>query len=239
MVILPAIDIKNGQCVRLYKGDFGTAERVSEDPIKTAESFKAKGAQWLHIVDLDGALEGKPVNSDIIASVIRSTGLFVEIGGGIRSMDDIDFYINLGASRVILGSSAIDKPDLIKQAVREYGDKIAVGIDAKNGKVSGNAWLLDTEIDYIDHARRMDQLGVQYIIFTDISKDGTLSGPNLDQLKKLNTAVSCNIIASGGITNINDIRKLLNLNVYGAICGKSIYKGTLSLEEAIEIAEKR
>lgn len=239
MVILPAIDIKNGQCVRLIKGDFDTVERVSDDPIETAKSFKAKGASWLHMVDLDGALNGKPTNSDIIASVIKQTGLKVQVGGGIRSMEDIDFYINLGAARVILGSSAISKTDLIEQAVQKHGEKIAVGVDAKNGKVSANAWLSDTDIDFIDHAKRMEQFGIQYIIFTDISKDGTLSGPNLDQLNKLITAVSCNIIASGGITNIDDMRALLDLNVYGAICGKSIYKGTLSLEEAIKIAEKR
>lgn len=239
MIILPAIDIKNGQCVRLFKGDFDTVERVSDDPLQTAKSFESQGAKWLHMVDLDGALQGRRVNTDIITSIINSTTLKVQVGGGIRSMDDIDFYIDKGVSRVILGSSALSQPDLIQQAVEKYSDKIAVGIDAKHRKVSGNAWLSDTNVDFIDHARRMEQLGVKCIIFTDISKDGTLAGPNLNQLNEINTAVSCDIIASGGISNIKDISALLELNLYGAICGKSIYKGTLDLKEAIKIAEKR
>jgi len=233
MIILPAIDIKNGQCVRLTKGDFATVEKVAEDPLTTALGFQEDGAQWLHMVDLDGAKEGSLKNSDVFLKVVQNTGLKVELGGGIRTMESIDYYMQQGISRVIIGSAAITNQELVKSAVKKYGDGVAVGIDARNGRVSGDGWLTDSNITYLELAKSMEAVGVKCIIFTDISKDGTLSGPNLEQLFQINEAVSCDIIASGGIHIMKDIIALKEMGLYGAICGKSIYKGTLSLEEAI------
>lgn len=233
MIILPAIDIKDGQCVRLTKGDFATAEKVAEDPLKTARAFQEAGAGWIHMVDLDGAKEGSLKNSGVFLQVARNTGLKVELGGGVRTMESIDYYLAQGISRVIIGSAAISDPDLVRAAVKKYGERIAVGIDARNGMVSGGGWLVDSDITYLDLAKKMEDAGVKCIIFTDISRDGTLSGPNLEQLGKINEAVSCDIIASGGIHTIKDIIDLKQMGLYGAICGKSLYKGTLSLEEAV------
>jgi phosphoribosylformimino-5-aminoimidazole carboxamide ribotide isomerase len=238
MIILPAIDIKDGQCVRLTKGDFATVEKVAEDPMETALRFHSAGADWIHMVDLDGAKEGSLKNSDVFLGVAQKSGLKVEIGGGIRSMESIDYYLSEGIARVILGSAAISNPELVKEAANRYGDRIAVGIDARNGMVSADGWLKDSDIDYIDLAQRMEDIGIKYIIFTDISKDGTLSGPNLEQLSRINEAVSCEIIASGGIHTLEDIKALKEMRLYGAICGKSIYKGTLSLREAVDCCKE-
>lgn len=233
MIILPAIDIKDGQCVRLTKGDFATVEKVAEDPLETALAFQEAGAEWIHMVDLDGAKEGSLKNSPVFLEVARKTGLKVELGGGIRTLESIDYYMEQGISRVIIGSAAISNPELVRTAVEKYRDRIAVGIDARNGMVSGDGWLTDSEITYLDLAKKMESIGVKCIIFTDISRDGTLTGPNLEQLSRINEAVSCDIIASGGIHTMKDIIALKEMGLYGAICGKSIYKGTLSLEEAI------
>lgn len=233
MIILPAIDIKDGQCVRLTKGDFATVEKVAEDPLKTARAFEEAGAEWIHMVDLDGAKEGSLRNSGVFLNVVQNTGLKVELGGGIRTLKSIDYYMDQGISRVIIGSAAISDPGLVKAAVKKYGERVAVGIDARNGMASGGGWLNDSGINYLDLAKSMEDIGVRYIIYTDISKDGTLSGPNLEQLGKINEAVSCYIIASGGIHTMKDIIDLKAMGLYGAICGKSIYKGTLSLIEAI------
>ena len=233
MIILPAIDIKDGQCVRLTKGDFATAEKVAEDPLAAALSFREAGAEWVHMVDLDGAKEGSLKNSEAFIRVARSAGLKVELGGGIRTLESIEYYLNHGISRVIIGSAAISNPEMVKTAVERYGDQIAVGIDARNGMVSGDGWLSDSGIDYLSLARDMEAIGVKYIIFTDISKDGTLSGPNLGQLRRIRETVKCNIIASGGIHTMKDIIDLKEMELYGAICGKSVYKGTLSLKEAV------
>lgn len=237
MIILPAIDISGRQCVRLTKGDFATVEKVAHDPLETALGFEREGAEWIHMVDLDGAKEGSLINQDIFLQIARETGLKVELGGGIRNMESIEYYIENGISRVILGSAAINHPKLVKEAVLKYGERIAVGIDARNEMVSADGWLSDSTIHYIDLAKEMESIGVQYIIYTDISKDGTLSGPNLIQLDRINQAVGCNIIASGGIHNIKDIETLEEMGLYGAICGKSIYKGTLSLKEAIALVK--
>ena len=234
MVILPAIDIKNGECVRLYQGEMSSAEKVAGDPLETAKAFKAADAQWIHMVDLDGAIQGSRANSEIFINIAKNSGLFVELGGGIRQMEDVDFYLQNGISRIVLGSAAISNPSLVESAVKKYGEKIAVGIDAKNGKVATEGWTEVSNLDYIDLACQMGELGVEYIIYTDINRDGMLSGPNIEQLQAINKAVGCNIIASGGITNIDDI-KLLKINgLYAAICGRSIYKGTLNLNEAIK-----
>ena len=235
MLIFPAIDIIDGKPVRLYKGDFATAQQVADDIITTAHSFVDAGATWIHMVDLDGSLKKERVNHRAIVDVANQTSLKVEIGGGIRKMEDIDFYANNGISRVILGSVALKNPALVKEAVKEFGSLIAVGIDAKNGFVATEGWTEGSDTHFIDLAKQMESMGVDTIIYTDISKDGTLSGPNVEHLVELNNAVSCNITASGGVTNINDIITLRDNGLYGAICGKSIYQGTLDLVKAIEV----
>ncbi|HNX64365.1 MAG TPA: 1-(5-phosphoribosyl)-5-[(5-phosphoribosylamino)methylideneamino]imidazole-4-carboxamide isomerase [Oscillospiraceae bacterium] len=238
MIILPAIDIKDGNCVRLFKGDFSTVEKVAENYMETALSFEKCGAGWIHMVDLDGAKNAEPVNNEIFIDVAKNTSLKVELGGGIRSLDTVEYYLKNGISRVILGSIAVKNPEIVKDAVKNFGDRIAVGIDAIDGMAAAEGWLDKSEINYIDLAAEMVKVGVKYIIFTDISKDGTLSGPNLEQLEKLNKAVNADIIASGGIHTINDIIACKALGLYGTICGKSIYKGTIDLREAVEIAER-
>lgn len=238
MILLPAIDIKDGNCVRLKKGDYATAHKVADSPYEAAAGFRAAGAAWMHMVDLDGAKDAKLINADLIADVAQSSGLHVEVGGGIRSMEAADYYLSRGIDRVILGSAAVKDPQLVADAVRHYGDKIAVGIDAKNGMVQAEGWLDSSEIPFPELAKRMEDVGVQTIIFTDISRDGMLTGPNLRQLNELKQAVSCNIIASGGVAVLKDIIDLAELALYGAICGKAIYSGTLDLRQAIDVTGK-
>ena len=235
MIIFPAIDIIGGKPVRLYKGDFATAQQVAEDALETAIEFERAGAEWIHMVDLDGSLQKKPVNVKTFTDVAVKTKLKVEIGGGIRTMQDMDFYVNKGINRIILGSVALKNPGLVKDAVREFGDRIAVGIDAKNGFAAAEGWTESSDIYFTELAKQMEAIGIKTIIYTDISKDGTLSGPNIEQLAEINKAVSCNITASGGVTNLNDIVALKKEKLYGAICGKSIYNGTLDLKKAIEV----
>lgn len=237
MIILPAIDIKDGQCVRLVQGDFAQKTVVNDDPLTQAATFQQGGASYLHIVDLDGALEGRAVNRDLIATIKQSTHLPIEVGGGIRTLKQIDDYLNVGIDRVIIGSAALTNPELVKEAVAIYGDKIAVGIDAKNGQVAISGWLDVSTTDFITFAKEMDKLGVQTLIYTDISKDGTLAGPNVDHYKKLLSAVECNIIASGGVSNKKDLLELKELGVTGAIVGKAYYNGNISLEEMREVTE--
>lgn len=237
MIILPAIDVKDGTCVRLLKGDYATAHKVAEDAVKTAFSFQNAGAKWIHLVDLDGAKAAAPVNSQTFFDIQNTCELKIEVGGGIRNMETVDFYLEHGISRVILGSAAIHNPKFVHQAVNQYREQIAVGIDARDGKVAADGWTSTSEIDYIDMAKRMESIGVKYIIFTDISRDGTLSGPNLGMLDKINHEVSCHIIASGGVSSAKDIINLDALGVYGAICGKALYTGDLDLSTAITISK--
>lgn len=233
MIILPAIDIKDGNCVRLVRGDYGTAHKVAEDYMQTAKSFIEAGAEWIHMVDLDGAKDAKPVNTDIFLDVAKNTSLKVEVGGGIRTMETMEYYLSGGVSRVILGSVALKNPALVEEAVKAYGERVAVGIDAMNGFVAVEGWLDASTVDYIALAKEMEKMGVKTIIFTDISKDGTLSGVNQEQLAALHDAVGCNIIASGGVHTMEDIRACRKMGLYGTICGKSLYQGTLSLAEAV------
>lgn len=235
MILLPAIDLIDGECVRLIQGDYNTARRVAEDAVETARSFREAGAQWLHVVDLNGAKAAKPVNAKLMMRILKETGLWLEVGGGIRDMETIQSYLENGISRVILGTAAVSHPELVVSAVKRYGERIAVGIDARDGMVAQNGWTETSSIDPLNLARRMERVGVKYLIFTDISRDGTLSGPNLSMLKQLQNGVSCRIIASGGISSLKDISDLAGLNLYGAICGKSIYAGTLDLKDAVTL----
>ena len=236
MILLPAIDLLDGQCVRLRRGDFDTAHRVAADPLETARSFEQAGAAWIHMVDLDGARTGSAQNQEIILRIARETSLLVEAGGGIRDMDTVAYYLQNGVSRVVLGSAALENPQLVKKAVEQYGSRVAVGIDAKNGMVATEGWLEKSDVSYLDLGLAMEDAGVKTIIFTDISRDGTLTGVNTEQLGRLNETVSCNIIASGGVSSIKDIEDCLELNLYGCICGKALYTGALNLEEAVRKA---
>ncbi len=238
MILLPAIDLKDGTPVRLVQGDFSTAGQVADNAVDTARRFAKAGAKYLHMVDLDGAKQGETCNRDVILEVAKNTPARIELGGGIRSLETIEDYLSNGIQRVILGSAAIKNPELVRTAVTEYGDRIIVGIDAKNEMVAAEGWLDSSKVHYLDLAAEMESIGVKHIVFTDISRDGTLTGPNTDQLQRLANRVSCNIIASGGVKDLGHIRTLRKMGMYGAICGKSVYSGTLPLEEALAEAHQ-
>lgn len=238
MIILPAIDLHQGQCVRLFQGDYSTAHVVADSPLATARSFREQGAHWMHMVDLDGAKSGKPQNAELIFDVAGNVDIHVEVGGGIRDIATVEFYLEHGISRVILGSAALRDPEFVKEAVKKYGKKIAVGIDALGGKAAAEGWTEKSETDYIELAKRMESFGVEFIICTDIQQDGMMNGPNLEMLDKLNRAVGCNIIASGGVSSLFDLINLYDLGLYGAIAGKSIYTGALDLRKAITACQQ-
>ncbi len=238
MILLPAIDLHQGQCVRLLRGDYATAHKVADSPLDTAAGFQGQGARWMHMVDLDGAKAGMPQNAGIVCQVARQVGIHVEVGGGIRDMATVEHYLEQGVSRVILGSAALQNPAFVKEAVGRYGGQVAVGIDALGGKAAAQGWTERSQVDYIELAKEMEQLGVEFIICTDIQQDGTLAGPNLDMLDKLNRAVGCNIIASGGVSSLQDILALRALGLYGAIAGKALYAGALDLAEAITACQQ-
>ena len=237
MKVLPAIDLKGGQCVRLQKGDYGTAQKVAEDAVETAKGFLAAGARLIHMVDLDGAKSGSRANYDVVRRVIDCTSAAVELGGGIRSMEDLRHVLSLGISRAVIGSAAVRNPAFVREACAVFGDKVAVGIDARGGTVRTEGWLHDSGEEYLAFARRMVGYGVQTIIFTDIEKDGMLEGPNFEQLSALRDAVSCTIVASGGVSTLEDVRRLPALGIDEAIAGKAVYTGALDLAAAIREAE--
>ena len=238
MIILPAIDLIGGQCVRLYQGDYAQKEVVAASVEDTIQAFTQAGAEWIHMVDLDGAKSGKKENADVIVSMVQKTSANIEVGGGIRTMEDISFYLEHGIKRVILGTAAINNPELLQEALEKYGDKIAVGMDCKDGYACASGWIEKSDLFYIDFAKRLADIGVKNIIFTDISKDGTMNGPNLEMLKNLKNSSNADITASGGIKNIEHIRQLKDLDVYGAITGKAMYAGTLNLQEAIQLCRE-
>lgn len=237
MIVIPAIDIINGKAVRLYQGDYNKKTQVAEDILKTAKSFEEAGAKYVHLVDLDGAKKGEIVNGNIIIKVASSLNIPVEVGGGIRNYEAAKYLINNGVSRVILGTSAIEDEELMTKLIEEFGDKIAVGIDCKDGYLCGRGWLEESSLYYTDFAKRLEKMGVKNIIVTDISKDGTLDGPNIEMLSKLREEVAMNITASGGIRDMNNIKQLNSMNIYACITGKAIYSNTLSLKEAIDFTE--
>ena len=236
MIIFPAIDIKDETCVRLYKGAMESAEKVAESYLDTALAFKQAGSTWIHMVDLNGACEGVRKNTHIFTDVAEHAGLKVEVGGGIRTMEDVAFYLERGIARVVIGSAAVKNPALVREACSRYGDRIAVGVDARNGLVATEGWVETSEVSYLTLAKEMEQAGVKTIIFTDIAADGMLSGPSYDQLAQLQKAVSCRIVASGGVTTLDDVKRLRDMGLYGAIIGKAYYAGTLDLEQAVKEA---
>lgn len=238
MILLPAIDLLGGRCVRLRRGDFLSAHQVADDPLQTAQCFYQSGARWIHLVDLDGATTGQAQNAPVVHAIAQNTSLKVEVGGGIRDMNAIETYLAMGVSRVILGSAALQNPDLVKKAVRAFGDKIAVGIDAKKGFVCAGGWLESSQVDYLELAKAMEDAGVRTMIFTDIDKDGMEKGPNLGQLEAFRKAVSCQIVASGGIRSLEDLEALDRMGIPAAILGKALYSGSLDLSQAVQWANR-
>lgn len=236
MIILPAIDLLGRKAVRLLKGDYNQVTVYSDSPLEVAEKFKSLGATHIHMVDLDGAKYGTAPNMDIVAEVAEKTGLFIEIGGGIRNMETVKKYIDAGISRVILGTAAICDEDFLKEAVKAYGEKIAVGADVKDGKIAVKGWLEQSDVTLDEFFLKMQDLGVKDIICTDISRDGAMRGTNLELYRELSEKYSLDITASGGVSSIEDVKRLREMNLYGAIIGKAYYTGAVDLKEAIEVA---
>ena len=236
MLIFPAIDLLEGQAVRLLKGDYTQKTVYSDDPVQVAKDFKAQGATCIHIVDLEGAKDGTTPNLPIVCAIKEQTNLFCEIGGGIRSMDVIRRYMDAGIDRVILGTAAVADKKLLQQAVAEYGEKIAVGVDIKDGKVAVKGWLVDSGLDAFDFCREMVAIGIKTLICTDISKDGAMQGTNRELYRELAKDFSVQITASGGVSTIDDVKALRAMDLYGAIIGKAYYIKAIDLAEAIEVA---
>lgn len=237
MLIFPAVDLYEGEAVRLYKGDYNQKTVYSNDPVSVALDFKKKGASAIHLVDLEGAKNGDTPNFDTVCRIKAESGLFAEIGGGIRDMDTIDRYIGAGLDRVILGTAAVTSEGFVEEAVAKYKEKIAVGIDIKDGAVAIKGWTQSSGIDAFDFCEKMAKIGVDTIICTDISKDGAMIGTNRELYRELSEKFSMNITASGGVSSIDDVSALTRLGLYGAIIGKAYYTGDIDLAEAIEVAK--
>jgi phosphoribosylformimino-5-aminoimidazole carboxamide ribotide isomerase len=233
MIIFPAIDIKGGKCVRLTQGDYGK-EEIYGDPVEMAKQWMNKGAETLHIVDLDGALEGESKNLHVIKEIVKNVSIPVQVGGGIRSIQAIETLVKAGVTRTIIGTSAVNNKAFVQEAVLTFGPAIAVSIDAKNGYVATEGWTKISEKKALDFAKELTSVGVETIIYTDIAKDGMLSGPNFSEIKLIDDEIKANVIASGGVTTKEDIDKLKDLNVYGAIVGKALYTGAIELEEILK-----
>lgn len=233
MNILPAIDIKDGQAVRLFKGDFNQQTVVNPDVLGQARIFADAGIEFIHVVDLDGALDGKATNRDLIAALKVATGLGVEVGGGIRTLEQIQDYLNVGIDRVIIGSMAVKNPSFVKEAIEKFGaEKIVVGIDAKDGFVATEGWLETSDVDYLSLAKEMEKIGVNLFVYTDVDRDGTLTEPNFDHYERLVAELTtAKVIASGGIAQLSDLNKLAEMGVAGTIVGKAYYNGNISLDE--------
>ena len=236
MRIYPAIDIKDGKCVRLLRGSFDDVTVYGDDPAEMAKRWESEGGEYIHVVDLDGALKGHGVNAEAIRRICESVSVPVQTGGGIRTMEDIEAKLSCGISRVIIGTKAVSDPEFIKNAVAKYGNKIAIGIDAKDGKVAIEGWEKTTEFGAVEFAKKMAELGVKTIIYTDIATDGTLAGPNVEAMKEMASHVDVDVIASGGIGNMDHIMSLAGTGVEGVIVGRALYTGGVELAAAVEAA---
>ena len=239
MLIFPAIDLIEGKAVRLYKGDYEQMTVYSGRPWEIASDFVDKGAAQIHIVDLEGARDGTTPNIDTVLRIKETSGAFCEIGGGIRTMEVIERYLSEGIDRVILGTAAVRDEALVRESVAEYGERIAVGVDIKDGKVAVRGWLEKSEFDAFDFCEKMRKTGVNTLICTDISKDGVMQGTNRELYRKLMDKFDINIVASGGVSSIEDVKYLAGLDIYGAIIGKAYYTGAIDLKEAVAIASGR
>ena len=237
MLIFPAIDLYEKKAVRLYKGDYNHMTVYSHDPVAVAKDFVKKGATCLHLVDLEGAKYGSTPNLDVISAIVRETGLFTEVGGGIRSMETVKAYLDAGVSRVILGTAAVSDPDFLQEALSTYGDKVAVGIDLREGKIAIKGWTETADLDTYAFLESLQNMGLSAVICTDISKDGAMQGANHRLYRKLSERFSLKLVASGGVSSIEDVKKLRALDLYGAIIGKAYYTGAIDLAEAIEVAK--
>ncbi len=237
MLIFPAIDLFEGKAVRLLQGEYDRMTVYNDDPLSVARDFAAQGATCLHLVDLEGAKSGTTPNIDTIRRLAAETELFTEVGGGIRSMDTVRTYLTAGVDRVILGTAAVKDESFLKEAVAAYGERIAVGVDIRDGKVAIHGWTETSGIDAMEFMARLEEIGVRTVICTDISRDGAMAGTNHDLYRQLSERFSLQIIASGGVSSIEDVRELAARNLYGAIIGKAYYTGALSLREAIEVAK--
>lgn len=237
MNIFPAIDLYEHKAVRLFKGDYAEMTVYSDNPIEIARDFEAKGAKYIHIVDLEGAKNGDTPNFDTVKEIAQNTGLFCEIGGGIRSLDTVEKYLNAGLDRVILGTAAVNDEAFLRTSVSKYGDKIAVGVDIKDGFVAVKGWTEKTEYSCFDFCEKMREIGVKTLICTDISRDGAMRGTNRRLYKELSEKFDMNITASGGVSTLYDIKALRGLNLYGAIIGKAYYIGAIDLTKALEAAK--
>lgn len=236
MLIFPAIDLYEKKAVRLLKGDYNKMTVYSDNPVEIAKDFKKSGAEYIHLVDLEGAKSGETPNIDVVKEIVDGCGLFVEVGGGIRSMAVIERYIGIGVKRVILGTAAVTDEEFLKEACEKYADKIAVGVDIKDGFVAIKGWTEKSQYSCFDFCEKMQSMGVKTLICTDISKDGAMQGTNLELYRELSDRFSVRITASGGVSDIGDIKRLAEMNIYGAIIGKAYYTGAISLKEAIEVA---
>ena len=237
MHIFPAIDLYEGKAVRLLRGDYNQMTVYSDNPAEFALDFEKQGARYLHLVDLEGAKDGTTPNIDTVEQIVSKTSLFTEIGGGIRSMDIIDKYISIGVDRVILGTAAVNDSEFLKEAIEKHGDKIAVGVDIKDGYVAVKGWTEKSDFSCFDFCKKMQDMGVKTLICTDISKDGAMQGTNHELYKELSKKFSMQITASGGVSSIDDVKRLSDLGIYGAIIGKAYYTGAISIKEAIEVAK--
>ena len=238
MNILPAIDLLGGKAVRLVKGDYDKVTVYSDAPLKVAKYFEEKGAKYLHIVDLDGARDGTTANFDTIKTIVENTSLSVEVGGGIRDIERVRRYVDLGVDRIILGTAALEDEAFLKDALALYGDKIVVGVDIKDGMVAVKGWREISNVSCMDFCAKLEKLGVRTVICTDISKDGMMAGTNVALYRELSARFDMQIVASGGVSSLEDVRKLAALDLYGAIVGKAYYTGAISLPEAIEVAKQ-
>ena len=237
MNIFPAIDLVMGKAVRLFKGDYDQMTVYSDNPLEVARDFESKGAEYIHIVDLEGAKDGTTPNIETVQKIAENTNLFTEIGGGIRNIETVEKYLNSGVDRVILGTAAVKDEAFLKKALEKFGDKIAVGIDIKDGFVAIKGWTESSGIDPYAFTEKMQNLGVKYIICTDVSKDGAMKGTNLELYRELSRNFRINITASGGVSSIKDVEELRKMDIYGAIIGKAYYVGAIDLKEAIEVAK--
>ena len=237
MFIYPAIDLYEAKAVRLYKGDYAQMTVYSENPVSVAMDFQNSGASHIHLVDLEGAKSGTTPNFETVCAIKKTTGLFCEIGGGIRSMDTIEKYLSAGIDRVILGTAAVTEPGFVEKAVQKYGEKIAVGIDIKDGYVAIKGWTEKSEENAMDFTAKMQALGVKTMICTDISKDGAMQGANIDLYRELSEKFDMQIIASGGVSSMEDVKRLAAMDIHGAIVGKAYYTGAINLKDAIGVAK--
>lgn len=238
MLIFPAIDLYEGKAVRLLKGDYNQMTVYSNNPVEIARDFASSGATCLHLVDLEGAKNGTTPNLETIRGIIKETSLFTEVGGGIRTMETVRTYLDAGIDRVILGTAAVNDEAFLREAVKTYGEKIAVGVDIKDGRVAIKGWTETSALDAFDFCRKLEEIGVSTVICTDISKDGAMQGTNRELYRELSKSFHLNIVASGGVSSIEDVSHLTSLGIYGAIIGKAYYTDAISLSEAIEVAKK-